>query len=426
MSLVDVNKPFLPEADWARFLEFFESRLSEIAEGSSVINACVDRTEFIAVLFAGLEKQCSVFLCNSDWRESDWAQVQVMGAFDYVFGDSPIRAMENSVKVDQRIMVPTGGTSGGVRFCVHSLDTLNAAVESLQTYSGQNQLDSVNLLPLFHVSGLMSVMRAWATGGIVQLESWGEIKEGKFPDLQGSQSSMSLVPTQILRLMQLDEEVSWLRGFETIYVGGAGVSAKFIESIRSLKLPIRFVYGMTETAAMVAIAELNDVDANEKVWGHALPGVKLSLSSDGLIEVSSKSLFYGYYPGNKNEETFTTTDLGEFDQKGRLSVLGRNDFLINTGGEKVNPIEVENTIREFVPKSKVAVCGIEDPEWGEKVVALIENELSPEEISNLQTKLQSALESFKQPKEILTGIALPFSSLGKLKRGELREICHTR
>ena len=101
-------------------------------------------------------------------------------------------------------------------------------------------------------------------------------------------------------------------------------------------------------------------------------------------------------------------------------MIGRKDFLINTGGEKVNPEEVEAAIVELLPGASVAVCGLPDAEWGERVVVVFENEIPEDKITTLKTILGERLAAYKVPKDFLSGRAIPRLAVGKVNRAELR------
>ena len=129
---------------------------------------------------------------------------------------------------------------------------------------------------------------------------------------------------------------------------------------------------MTETAAMMAVGTRADSNSSGNVWGQTLPGVEVRFSEDQEISVQTDALFRGYYPDDRDIGEFTTGDIGRWMPDKQLQVLGRKDFMINTGGEKVSPEEVETVLADFLPGIALAVTSRKDPEWGEQVVAVLE------------------------------------------------------
>jgi O-succinylbenzoic acid--CoA ligase len=148
--------------------------------------------------------------------------------------------------------------------------------------------------------------------------------------------------------------------------------------------------------------------------------VNLSLNEEQVICIRSKSLFRGYFPEDAERSEYETDDIGRWVTDDLIEILGRRDFIINTGGEKVNPEEVEASLASLLPGVAVAVGAKADAQWGEAVVALVESPLSREQVEQLISKLSATLAPYKVPKEILTGVEVPRSSLGKVNRAAVR------
>ncbi|MCZ6674737.1 MAG: AMP-binding protein [Verrucomicrobia bacterium] len=419
-----LERPFLTEAGWGPFGRRLDEVLGLIGDGQSVLCVEEDPIRALAVIFATVLKKGGVFLANPKWRSSEWEAVDKLTGFHQVFGDCPIQPDTTRAAsfCESRFMIPSGGTSGKVRFCVHSSDTLAAAVKSLYNFHGEKPLNSINPLPVFHVSGLMPVLRACLTGGRTGIANWKTIESGSFPSFPGEPSSISLVPAQLARTIKTEEGLRFLHGFVTIYLGGAGTPPDLIRFIRSEKLPVLFVYGMTETAAMVVAGSRADTDSMGNLWGQPLPGVSVSLPEDQEIHIQTQSLFRGYFPDDAKVSDFATGDVGQWTVDHQIQVLGRKDFLINSGGEKVNPEEVEAILRECLPGVKLAVAGRCHAEWGEQVVALVEVDLSSDSLERLRQKLEVRLAVHKIPAEFIKGIMIPLNALGKVDRAALKAI----
>lgn len=417
-----LTRPFLTSPDWERFSSLVQKRFEEIDSGESVLCAEVDSTDALAVVFATLLKGGGVFLGNPAWRQHEWQRVTDQAGFHKVFGKALVTADPASAKPfeDARIMIPSGGSSGVIRFCVHSLDTLEAAVESLYKHELQRSLNGFISLPVYHVSGLMPVWRALLTGGVVRFVDWKALEGGQFPVPIASLCSISLVPTQLARLARSDAGLSFLHGLDKIYIGGAKTPRRWVQFIRGEKLPVEFVYGATETAAMVLYGTRGDTDESGATWGQALPGVSVYFSDKEELIIRSGSLFRGYYPEDQAHEDYYTGDVGRWVSEGLLEVMGRKDFIINTGGKKVNPEEVESVLASLITGAS-AVAGLPDMEWGEAVVAVVEKDLNQAEVRELINQLSRKLASYKVPKQVITGVSIPRSGMGKVNRRRLRQ-----
>lgn len=341
--------------------------------------ALAERTplEYLAGLFAAAEKEMPVALINPRWGIAECAQAAAQIDPEIWLGPKP-RYWPAPGKVPRfeakswhgTLWIPTGGTSGQVRWAVHTWKTLAAAACALIEFLEIPGAVHVSTLPPWHVSGLMPAVRARETGGKLGLEDWKRLESGFVPAIAPEQAVISLVPTQLARLLSEKKLVRWLAGTRAILLGGAAPPPELLAAARQLRLPIALAYGMTETAAVVAAQRPADFLAGEPPWATPLPHAKIWTDKTGRLNIRAASLFQGYYPAKRPGRNFATGDFGEVDARGRVRPLGRIDRVIITGGEKVNPEEVEREIRQARLVQEVRVIGCPDAEWGERVVAL--------------------------------------------------------
>lgn len=353
-----------------------------------------------------------VFLGNPRWTESERTHALALIARGAPGGG--------------RVMIATGGTTGGLRFAMHSGETLLAAARAFQRHFGFGAIHSVCVLPLFHVGGFQQFIRAVATGGSLLLADWKSVEAGAQPALPEGDAVLSLVPAQLQRLIGDDSAVRWLRGFRAIFLGGAPAAPVLLERARQAKLRLAPAYGMTETAAQFAAQRPEEFLAGES--GLPLfPGAEARTTKratddgPGRIEVNSPACFLGYWPDLRAPGSWRTDDLGEIDAAGRLHVLGRADAAINTGGEKVQPAEVENALRATGAFSEVAVLGVPDARWGEAVAAFFPAADRPDLVA-VEAKLRAALSAHKLPRRWVPVPEWPRNDRGKTDRAALRRI----
>jgi O-succinylbenzoic acid--CoA ligase len=145
--------------------------------------------------------------------------------------------------------------------------------------------------------------------------------------------------------------------------------------------------------------------------------VRLEIADDGRIALETDALFRGYYPEFDASRRFVTADLGRLD-RGRLIVLGRHDGAINTGGEKVQPAEVEAVLRATGEFDDVAVLGLAHPEWGQAVVAVYATARRPD-FAKVDTLVAAQLAPAKRPKHYVAVPEWPRTAAGKLDRAQL-------
>ena len=317
--------------------------------------------------------------------------------------------------------IATGGSSGRVKWARHDERTLTAAVGGFCGHFGIERVNTVDVLPAFHVSGLMARVRCAATGGEHVAWDWKRLEAGGRPELPARRDGwvISLVPTQLQRLLASVEATAWLREFRIVFVGGGPMWPELAEEAARAELRVSPGYGMTETAAMVAALKPEEFLAGERSSGKAMPHARLEIGAEGAIVIGGGSVFRGYFPERSDARIFATEDLGRIDERGHLHVLGRRDAVIITGGKKVQPAEVEAALWATGAFGDVAVVGVPDPEWGEAVVACYPAGANPD-LAAVRKKLGALLGAFQRPKRYVAIEAWPRTAQGKVNRAELR------
>ncbi len=324
-----------------------------------------------------------------------------------------------SGRTDGWLGLATGGSSGGVKLARHDERTLGAAAAGLCGFFGLTRINAIDVLPPHHVSGLMARVRCAVTGGRHRAWEWKRLEAGDLPRLSPADDGwvISLVPTQLQRLVQAPAAVEWLRALRMIFVGGGPVWPELAEAAAQAALPVALTYGMTETAAMVAVLRPGEFLAGERSGGVALPHARISVAPEGVVRIAGESIFRGYWPEWREVREFATGDLGRIDERGRLHVLGRRDAIIITGGKKVQPAEVETALRASGEVDEVAVIGLPDAEWGEVVVACYPagGDRRPDAV-----RAAAALAPHQRPKRFVAVAPWPRNAQGKVNRAELR------
>ena len=221
---------------------------------------------------------------------------------------------------------------------------------------------------------------------------------------------VSLVPTQLRRLLGRGIDMSTpLASFRSVLLGGAAAPADLLDAARAAGVGVVTTYGMTETCGGCVYD------------GIPLDGVRVEIRDEaedgsGRIWLAGPVLFSGYVPGRGPDDGwFRTGDLGHVDSSGRLVVRGRADDVINTGGFKVVPGEVEEALRTCPGVSDVAVVGQPDPEWGERVIAVVvpADPADPPGLDLLRLHVQRRLPRYAAPSRVVLVDAVPLLPSGK-------------
>jgi O-succinylbenzoic acid--CoA ligase len=371
-----------------------------------------DPQRFMAAFAAAVAGDGDVFLCDPQWAARELADVATLMS-------AGLAAPKPPGGEGGWLMIPTGGSSGRLKFARHDSLTLAAAVAGFRKHFGIERINAAGVLPLHHVSGLMAWLRCALTGGDYLQLDWKAVEAGERPALPSRDDGwvVSLVPTQLARLLRDQSAVDWLRSYRIIFLGGAPASPGLLDRAADLGLPLSPGYGMTETAAMVAALRPEEFLAGVRSNGAALPHARVALDAAGAITIGGDSVFRGYYP-DWREGAFVTADLGRIDERGHLHVLGRGDAVIITGGEKVQPTEVEAVLRDTGEFDDVIVLGLPDAEWGQIVVAAFPATADPD-LKRVEQVINSHLAAYKRPKRYVPVADWPATAAGKVSRTEI-------
>ena len=341
---------------------------------------------------------------------------------------SPVSAPQISTEIT--INIPTSGTTYQPKFATHTFNTLRNSVYATQHHFQSQRINSLCVLPLHHVSGLMQHLRSHLTHGQLIIWDWKKLENGDFPDVPLEKFYLSLVPTQLQKLIHRPE----LQRFKAILLGGAPPWKSLLQQARTRNLPIALTYGMTETASQIATLTPDKFRSGNNSVGKPLPHVSIEIRDNrgilckpgetGNINIHATSRMLGYFPHLDCDSSFQPDDLGYLDHDGYLHIVGRSSDKIITGGENVYPSEIEAAIRSIAFVLDLCVIGVEDETWGQVVVAVYVGD------SLLDIKLDQALlkslPKFKHPKHWIRVAAIPRNALGKIDRPLLLQLIQTR
>lgn len=359
-----------------------------------------------------------IFLCDPHWSA---AQRETFA----IITQSKIEHRESKISRGW-LCIPTGGSSGGLKFARHDGATLTAAVDGFCAHFGLSRINAVDVLPPWHVSGLMARVRCAATGGRHLPWAWKQLEQGDYPETDaGAPWLISLVPTQLQRLLAKPAACDWLRRLHLIFIGGGPVWPGLVEAARAAELPLSLSYGMTETAAMVAAQRPGEFAGDDRSSGDVMPHARITTGADGIIRIAGASLMRGYLGEPDLAGEFVTPDLGALDDDGRLLVFGRRDEVIISGGEKINLREVEAVLRGSGSFADVAVLAVPSEEWGQMLVAC---HVPAPGAAWLEDAVKRSLSRHQRPKHWLafTAAEWPRNAQGKLNRATLQAAVSAR
>lgn len=326
--------------------------------------------------------------------------------------ESALNADEDDPRDRTVLAIATSGSTGVPKIVLLSRSALVASGEATaERLGGHGQWNLC--LGLTHIAGVQVVVRSvLAATTPVYCPAGGPDFAAGFArttlQMTGERRYVSVVPTQLRRLLDDSESRTALQSYDSILLGGAAADPALLERARGQGIRVVTTYGMSETAGGCVYD------------GVPLDGVRTLLDEAGQITLAGPVVARGYRHGTRRADNpfiagkFRTSDVGVMTG-GVLQVLGRSDHLINTGGEKVAPAMVEAAMRELPGIADVAVIGVPDAEWGEVVTALIVA-AGTVDLDGVRRELAGRVPAAALPKKLAVVQEIPRMGIGKLDR----------
>ena len=367
--------------------------------------------------------------------------------FDEIHGGASAPAYADAPDEDVAVVLFTSGTTSEPKAAILRHQNLTAYVISTVEFLAADEEEAALIcVPPYHIAGISAVLTSVFGGRrMVQLpaftpEAWVETAQAE------AITHAMVVPTMLGRILEvLETRRQTLPKLRALSYGGGRMPLAVVERAMDLLPQVGFVnaYGLTETSSTVAILDpeqhrlaraSQDPQVRRRLSsvGRALPSVELEIRDEaenpvpagvtGEVWVRGDQIS-GEYHGRKtvrDDGWFATHDSGWLDPEGFLYVEGRLDDVIVRGGENISPAEIEDVLRSHPAVEDVAVLGIPDEEWGERIVAAVvsKSEVSSEDLKAL---VKAQLRSTRVPEQIIFRASLPYNETGKLLRRILKQ-----
>ena len=349
----------------------------------------------------------------------------------YAAGDPPPTlppTRSSDLPDDLALVVGTSGSTGDAkRVLLTAANLMASAGAAHEVLAGPGSW--LLAIPAHHIAGLQVLVRAvLGTGEPTVMDrrsgftSAGFVAAARRMPPTSGPAYVSLVPTQVGRLLDDPEGVEALRGFDAVLCGGASTPAATRVAARSRGIALVLTYGTSETSGGCVYD------------GMPLPVTEIHIDNERHVVLGGATVGHGYLglPALTSDRFLTdpdgvrwfrTDDLGRLDRHGRLDVTGRADDLINTGGMKVAPGSVEDALVRFVPGVLDAVVlGVTDPEWGQVVAAavtLAPGTRQPPDVADARAALRGILPDYALPRMLRVVDEFPVVGPGKPDRSAL-------
>lgn len=337
--------------------------------------------------------------------------------------DSTPALPEGALPDDLAVAIATSGSTGTPKLSLLTAAGLIASADATaQRLGGHGQW--LLALPPHHIAGLQVLLRSIAAGTTPVVLDPGSVTPFDLVQatagMHGERRYTSLVPTLLARLVEDPLGLEALRRFDAILVGGAATPRLLLDKARSEGVRVVTTYGMSETGGGCVYN------------GKPLKGVAARADADGVLELGGPVVAHGYLGRDSDAFTteggqrwFRTGDLGSVDADGRVSVTGRGDDIINTGGLKVAPRVVEEAVLAHIAAvTEAVVVGVPDPQWGQAVsLAVVTSPGGPPVgpvaeggVAEIREMLRPHLEAAALPRRVHVVAELPMRGPGKPDR----------
>ncbi len=295
------------------------------------------------------------------------------------------------------VIIASGGSSSGPHHCLLPINNLSQSAASTRLWLKEQGIESkdcliFNPLPFHHVSGLMPWWRSrcweakhiWLPSTFIKQPINLE-ESRKWLEINNSHPAIiSLVPTQLKRLLEKPSGIKWLQHFSIVWVGGASLSDHLAKIARSHSINLSPCYGATETIAMVTAQSPKEFLAGNNSCGSPLKDIELSINKNGAIKIRSSRLAIYRFKDEQLEKLtdkngwWHSQDAAEIIHSGtkpKLKIIGRLDTAINSGGETIFPENLEYRLIKQIEYAKLPIKDViflptKDIDWGERISVL--------------------------------------------------------
>jgi o-succinylbenzoate---CoA ligase len=344
---------------------------------------------------------------NEAWRRGD-AVLPLDPAAPPATAERLVTAMQLDLPVDDGValVIATSGSTGEPKGVQLTAAALAASATATHARIGLEPDDHwLSCLPWQHVGGIQVMLRARLLGIPLTVHDRFDLER-----FGGAKATLtSLVPTQLSRLLDAGVDLS---RFRAILLGGAPAPLSLLERARSVGAQVVTTYGMSETSGGCAYD------------GLPLDGVQIRADDAGRLHIAGPVLMSGYRLRPDLTESalvdgwLATSDFGTVDDAGRVSDVGRLDDVVITGGENVSTAEVASVLANHPDLAAVAVVGVDDPEWGQRVVAVVvprQHDAVPS-LTALRDWCGDRLAAAARPRSLIVAEGLPTLLSGKPDR----------
>jgi O-succinylbenzoic acid--CoA ligase len=378
---------------------------------------------------------CNSLIVNDAFVEKVNSKNRRILNFNVNYIDKNFTGRDDLKLTDPAVIIFTSGSTSKSKGIILSFNSLfNSAINSNQLLRYTHSDRWLASLPFYHIGGFSIITRSLLLGiplivpDSLSMEHIIE-SQNKFRP-----TFISLVSAQLKKIV--DEKIKPNQEMKNCLIGGGFSDLEVIRLAYDLGWPVNVVYGSTETSSFVTALLKDEIDFKQNSVGRAIPTNQIKIFDEdgnelkpfeiGEVAVQSSALMSGYLNDAETKQIikngfYYTGDIGYLDEDGYLFLEGRKNFVISTGGENINPSEVEKILLQHPLIQEAAVFPLRDQKWGEIISAVVVLKDKEAKISSddIKTFLKERLTGYKIPKKIFFEDQLPKTELGKIEKDKL-------
>lgn len=293
--------------------------------------------------------------------------------------------IEEWLNADSLIKIKTSGSTGVPKtISVEKNKMLFSAARTAEYFDFKEGQKALLCLPINYIAGKMMIVRALFSGlNLICVNPSQNPLENLRPGMNIDFAAM--VPLQLQQSINMPS----LSQIKRILLGGGPLSAELEKQTQQVTTEIFHGYGMTETLSHIALRKVNGDNASQAY--HALNGIELGMDPRNCLTITAPDLA---------DKTLITNDLVSFTGINEFIWKGRYDNVINSGGIKLIPEEIEGKLHSIL-SHRFYLAGIKDERWGEKLILIIEGvPFGEANMASIKSKMEELLDKYEVPKQI--------------------------
>jgi len=305
------------------------------------------------------------------------------------------------LKPSAYVEVKTSGSTGKPKVIkIKKEHMINSAMATSRFFDLPENTTALLCMPATYIAGKMMLVRAMVLGWHLDMVP---------PSSNPLDQVFKRYDFCAMTPFQLDNSIGRLHLINKLIVGGGAVSPRLQKMVKDLETKVYETYGMTETVTHIAAKRLNPSKNKEQARHFkVLPNISISRDDLGCLQIKAPRL---------SEETISTNDVVEILTYKKFIWKGRIDNVINSGGVKLHPEQIEKKLSKIIDQ-RLFVTGMQDDSLGEMLVLFVENEFSEELLQQLKSEIKSlkSLDKYEQPKKIYFIEKFEETHTGKIHR----------